>query len=181
MPKEITVEYRELFNEETGEIITVYPTVLKLEHSLVSLSKWESIWEKPFLTKDNKTMEETISYIKCMTMNPNKIDPIVYDCLTQQNLQDILKYIESPQSATTFGQNDGRPSREIITSELVYYWMLAFNIPFECEKWHLNRLLTLIKICGIKNEQPKSMSKGQILNRNKSLNEARRKAMNSKG
>jgi len=181
MPKEIHIPFNQLFNEADQTFIDVFPVTLKLEHSLVSLSKWESIWQKPFISKDERTVEETLSYIECMTMNTKKVDPNAYKCLTPTDIDEIIKYIESPMTATTFNKDKDKPSKEIVTSELIYYWMIAFNIPSEYEKWHLNRLLTLIKICGIKNEDPKKMSKGEIMNRNRTLNEARRKAMHSKG
>lgn len=154
---------------------------LMLEHSLVSLSKWESKWCKPFLTKQQKTDEETIDYIKCMTVTPN-VDPEVYTRLTRENYRQIEEYISAPMTATTFSEDrTTKGSREIITSELIYYWMIALRIPPEYQKWHLNRLLTLIRICNIKNEPPKKRSKRDIMSRNTALNAARRKQLNSNG
>jgi hypothetical protein len=154
---------------------------LQLEHSLVSLSKWESKWNKPFLSKDFKTHEETLDYIKCMTINQN-IDPDVYNGLTSEHITMINNYIESPMTATTFSDSkQNKSNREIITSELIYYWMIALNIPFECQKWHLNRLLTLIRVCNIKNAPPKKMSKRATASQYAALNAARRKQMNTKG
>lgn len=154
--------------------------ILQLEHSLVSISKWESKWCKPFLNQ-KKTTEETIDYIKCMTLTP-KVDPDVYNHLSKKNIEEINNYIEAPMTATTFSndKNGGR-NKEVITSEIIYYYMLAFNIPFECQKWHLNRLLTLIRVCSIKNNPGKKMSKREIMDRNAALNAARRKQFNSKG
>lgn len=162
-------------------VVPEYAT-LKLEHSLISLSKWESKWCKPFYSKKAKTAEETIDYVKCMTITPN-VDPSVYLKLTQGNLNEILKYIEAPMTATHFSNNEekGTINRETVTSELIYYWMVALNIPFECEKWHINRLITLIRVCNVKNQPPKKMSKRQIMSRNAALNAARRKQLNSKG
>ena len=154
---------------------------LQLEHSLVSLSKWESKWCKVFLTDKEKTSEEILDYIKCMTLTQN-VKPEVYNRLTQENIDRINKYISDPRSATYFSDNRiGKSSRESITSELIYYWMIALNIPFECQKWHLNRLLTLIRVCNIKNQPPKKMSRREIMSRNAALNAARRKQLNTRG
>ena len=177
---EITIPERELFDEATCRFIYVSKQTLRLEHSLVSLSKWESKWGKPFLSKEKKTLDETIDYIKCMTLTQN-VDDSVYQYLGNDNINKINKYIESPMSATTFGPENSRPNREIVTSELIYYWMIALNIPFECQKWHLNRLLTLVRICSIKNQPPKKMGKREIMSRNAALNAARRKQLNTKG
>lgn len=177
----IVIPESELFNEQTGEFISVKKQTLQLEHSLVSLSKWESKWHKPFLGKEDKTFDETIDYIRCMTLSQN-VDPNVYIFLTQENIKEINDYIGDSMTATTFSNDQsGSNNREIITSELVYYWMVALNIPFECQKWHLNRLLTLIRVCNIKNQPPKKRSQGQIMSRNAALNAARRKQLNSKG
>ena len=178
---EITIPEVELFDESKQEFVHIKEQTLKLEHSLVSLSKWESKWNKPFLSKDEKNYEETIDYIKCMTLTQN-VNPDVYKYIDRVNIEKINKYIEAPMTATTFSQEQkGKSNREIITSELVYYWMVALNIPFECQKWHLNRLLTLVKVCSIKNQPPKKMSKREIMSRNTALNNARRKQLNTKG
>ena len=155
---------------------------LTLEHSLVSLSKWESKWEKAFFSRKEKTDEETLDYVKCMTITQN-VDPDVYEFLSTENLNQINKYIEAPMTATSFleDKTGGRSNREQVTSELIYYWMVAHNIPFECQKWHLNRLLTLIRVCNIKNAPPKKRSKRDIMKRNAALNAARRNQMNTKG
>ena len=142
--------------------------VLQLEHSLVSISKWESKWHIPFLDGKDKTLEQIIDYVRCMTITQN-VKPEVYNRLTEDNLKAINDYIENPMTATTFSDINQRPSREIITSEIIYYWMVSFNIPFECQKWHLNKLLTLIKVCNIKNSPPKKMSRQEILSRNRAL------------
>lgn len=178
---QITVPERELFDEEHGQFLVVREQTLQLEHSLVSLSKWESKWCKCFFSKEDKTRDETIDYIKCMTITRN-VPSEVYLCMTRENIDEINKYISAPMTATYFSdeKNTG-PSREQITSELIYYWMIALNIPFECEKWHLNRLLTLIKVCSIKNEPPKKRSRHEIMSRNAALNAARRKKLNTKG
>lgn len=154
---------------------------LQLEHSLVSLSKWESKWRKPFMSNKNLTTEETIDYIKCMTITQN-VPKEVYDHITNQNVEEVSAYITAPMTATWFSDNDKRKhSREIITSELIYFWMISLNIPIKCEKWHLNRLLTLIKVCNIKNAPSKKMSKRATASKYASLNAARRQQLNSKG
>ena len=177
----ITIPEFELWDESRLEFIPVKEQTLQLEHSLVSLSKWESKWGKPFLTKQEKTFEETVDYIKCMTLTQN-VRSEVYSGLTNANMNEINRYIELPMTATRFfEEKNGRPSREQITAEIIYYWMIAFNIPFECQKWHLNRLLTLIRVCSIKNQPPKKHSRREIMKRNAALNAARRKQLNSKG
>ncbi len=179
---QITIPSRDdLWDESKGEFVTSKEQKLVLEHSLVSLSKWESKWCKPFLSKQEKTTEETIDYIRCMTLTQN-VNPEVYNFLTDDNIRDVNAYIKAPMTATWFSNsNTGKQNREQITAELVYYWMIALNIPFECQKWHLNRLLTLIRVCEVKNSPPKKMSRREILNRNAALNAARRKQLNSKG
>lgn len=178
----IIIKAGELFDEQSGEFITVKKdTTIQLEHSLVSLSKWESKWHKPFLTKDEKSFEETIDYIRCMSLTPN-VDPNVFKLLSDKNIEAVNKYISDPMTATTFRENGNRGGvKEIITSEIIYYDMIALNIPFECQKWHLNRLLTLIRVCDIKSQPPKKMSKGDLMRRNASLNAARRQQMGSRG
>lgn len=177
----ITIPDSEVFIEETGEFIKIKGQTLQLEHSLISLSKWESKWHKPFLGKGEKTSEEIIDYVRCMTLTPN-VDSMVYNFLTNENVREINKYIDDPMTATTFSEDPtAKRNREIITSELIYYWMISLNIPVEFQKWHLNRLLTLIRVCNIKNQPPKKMSKKEIMRRNAALNAARRKQLNSKG
>lgn len=174
----------ESFNEETSEF--VYTIVSKeqtlcLEHSLVSLRKWESKWRKPFLSKVKRTDEETLDYIKCMTITQN-VDPKVYFHLTPENYEQIGEYINAPQTATYFSEDkNSKNNHEIVTAELIYYWMISLNIPFECQKWHLNSLLALIRVCNIKNAPPKKRSKREIMSRNASLNAMRRSQLNSKG
>ena len=178
---QIVVPASELFDESKREFVYTKEQTLCLEHSLVSLSKWESKWCKAFFSRQEKTYEETIDYIKCMTLTQNVKDE-VYLRLTRDNIEQINKYIEAPMTATYFSEDkNSKSSREIVTAELIYYWMIALNIPFECQKWHLNKLLTLIRVCNIKNQPPKKMSKRDIMSRNASLNAARRKRLNSKG
>lgn len=177
----ITIPGVEQWDESKEEFISTKECTLTLEHSLISLSKWESKWKKAFLGKQEKTREETLDYIKCMTLDKN-IDPEVYDHLTNENIQEINDYISDPMTATFFSDDKNvKPNREIITSELIYYWMITLNIPDRFEKWHLNRLLTLIKVCNIKNQPPKKRSRREIMSRNAALNAARRKHLNTKG
>lgn len=176
----ITIPSQELFDEELSEFIYTKAVELVLEHSLVSLYKWESRWKKPFLTKENKTREETIDYIKHMTITQN-VNDAAYGLITQEIIDQITDYIDDPMSATTFREEKGSRNHEIITAELIYYWMITFNIPIECQKWHLNKLLALIRVCNIKNQPQKKRSKADILKQNKLLNDARRAQLNTKG
>ena len=169
------------WDEEKQEFIEPKTQILQLEHSLVSLSKWESKWCKSFLSNNTKTNEETLDYIRCMTLTQN-VNPDVYNRLTSENIAQINEYIGAPMTATYFSEDkNGKKNREVITSELIYYWMIAANIPFECQKWHLNRLLTLIRVCSIKNSPPKKRNRRELMSRNAALNAARRQQYNSKG
>jgi hypothetical protein len=169
------------WDELKEEFVSAEEKTLELEHSLVSLSKWESKWRKSFLSSDNKTEEEVMDYIRMMTLTEN-VDPDVYTHLTPENFASINEYINAPMTATTFSDDkNGKKNRDIITAELIYYWMIALEIPFECQYWHLNRLLTLVRVCNIKNAPPKKMSKRDIASRNAKLNAARRQQYNSKG
>ena len=169
------------WDEEKEEFVPPKEQTLQLEHSLVSLSKWEAKWKKPFLSNKDKTYEELVDYIKCMTLTKN-VDPTVYDYLDKRNVDDIIKYIHDPMTATTITERGPkRISREIITSEVIYYWMIAFNIPPEYQKWHLNRLMMLIRVCSEKNNPPKKMGRAETMRRNAALNAARRKQHNTRG
>lgn len=176
----ITIESIELFDGANNSFSWSPKAQLTLEHSLVSVSKWESKWCKPFLIKGKKTTEETIDYIRMMTISQN-VDPLIYGYLTQENIDEISAYIDAPMTATTFGKETGAPNREIITSELIYFWMVSFNISIECQKWHLNRLLTLIKVFSIKNQPKKKISQKELHARNRQLNDARRQQLNTTG
>lgn len=169
----------DLWDERNQQFLSIKETTIQLEHSLLSISIWESKWNKSFINTKDKTEEELIDYIKCMTITKN-VDPNVYVCLTAENIQEIVNYINAPMTATTI-RDAGKSSREIVTSELIYYWMISLNIPVKFEKWHLNRLITLIKVCSIKNQPPKKMSRGEIMQRNAALNAARKKRLNTKG
>lgn len=178
---QITIPSIELYDDINNEFMSSKEQTLQLEHSLVSLSKWESKFNKPFLTNEDKSYYETIEYIKCMTLKPVS-DDRCYNYITPDNLAKINKYIEQPMTATTFPfKEQKKTNREIITAELIYYWMIAMSIPFECQKWHLNRLLTLINVCNIKNQPTTKMSKKEIMERNRAMNEARRRELNTKG
>lgn len=176
---ELTISGTEAWNEGKQEFVYTKPCVLTLEHSLISVSKWESKWHKPYLSAKKLTLEESIDYIKCMTIG--KIpDQSVYDCLSRDDFSKINDYISDPMSATYFKKNGPGGSNEKIVSELIYYWMISLGIPFECEKWHLNRLLALIQVCNRKNN-PTKMSSRELAERNAAINKARRAATHSKG
>ena len=178
---QITIPAIEQWDESTQEFVYSKAYTLQLEHSLISLSKWESKWHKPFLSKTEKTTEETIDYIRCMTLTQN-VKPEVYFNLSVENILQVNEYIEDPMTATTFVEDrDGKRSREIVTAELIYYWMISLNIPVEFEKWHLNRLLTLIRVCNIKNQPPKKRSRREIMSCNAALNAARKRQLNTNG
>jgi hypothetical protein len=177
----IVVPGVEMFDEESQEFVTRDDVILELEHSLVSLSKWESIYEKPFLGKQEKAVEEVFEYIKLMTLTPN-VPEQVFSKLSETNIMAINGYIDAKMTATWFSEAPGAPqSRDVITSELIYYWMISFQIPFECETWHLNRLFTLIRVCNIKQAKPKKMSRAEIAARNRELNAQRRKQLGTTG
>lgn len=178
---ELTIGGEELYDEATSKF-TYAPTFdLELEHSLLSLSKWESKWETPFLSTNDKTTEQVLDYVFFMIKTPG-VKFEITSSFTPANLEAVNDYINSAQTATTFGTGQqGRGRREIISAELVYYWMTAFNIPFECEEWHLNRLFALIRICNIKNSKEKKMSSHEINNRNRELNAQRREQLNTSG
>ena len=178
---QITIPPDERWDEEKEEFVYQKSQTLQLEHSLVSLSKWEAKWGKPFLTKQKKTFEETLDYVQCMTITQN-VNPEVYTRLTLSHIEQINQYIDAPMTATSFTEEKtAKSGREQVTAEIIYYWMIALNIPFECQKWHLNRLLTLIRVCNIKNSPPKKRSRREIMKRNAALNAARRKQLNSRG
>lgn len=180
MPLTLTVPKTELYDRETGQFVTVKETTLTLEHSLVSLAKWESKWEKPYLSKAAKTNEEVLDYIKCMTLTKN-VDPNVYKAFTEENFLQIKEYIEKPHTATTINEQDSRGKSMVMTAEVIYWSMIAQNIPKEFEKWHLNRLITLIRVCAIKNAPPKKRGFSKTQSHYKAINDARRKMYNSKG
>jgi hypothetical protein len=175
----LTIITNEGYNEVTQEFITTDSVVIELEHSLVSLSKWESKWETPFLGNKEKSQEETLDYIRMMNLGAD-FPPGLFSRFTAENFTAVNNYIEAKMSATVFNDKKSSSS-EITTAELIYYWMIAFNIPFECQNWHLNRLITLIQVCNLKNAPQKKMSRAEAQARNRQLNAQRRSEMNSKG
>lgn len=176
----VVVPKREFFDEENSRFIYSDEVVLELEHSLASLSKWEAKWKKPFLSnKADKTKEETIDYLKCMTLN--EVDDSVYETLPPEVLKQIEEYFQDPMTATTFSDDNTPPSREIQTAEILYYWMIELGIPLEAEHWPLQKLTTLIRVCSIKKGPEKKMSRREVYNRNRELNEARKAKMRTKG
>lgn len=175
----ITIPEQEYWNKKTREFETKPELTLRLEHSLFNISKWEAKWTKPFLSNENKTEEELMDYIKMMSS-----DEIVEDIagrLTSENYETITAYLQAPMTATVIRNTGKGGSREIITNELIYHWMINLNIPFECQHWHIKRLLTLIEVCTIKNSPGKKMSKQEVMQRNKAINDARRKKLNTTG
>ena len=184
MPLVLEVPARELYNEAESHLLYTPRTILTLEHSLLSVSRWESKWKRPYLNQrvltpeaNAKTPEEDTDYIRCMTIGDKSVDQNVYKVLGNDERKKIADYINDPMSATKVSNQSGKPNRDIITSELIYYWMAALQIPFRpCETWHLNRLLKLIEVASAKNEPPKSMSQSAAISRRASVNSARRAA-----
>ena len=177
----IVVPGVEMFDEKSQEFVTIDNFVLELEHSLVSLSKWESKYERPFLDQNEKSTEEVLDYVKMMVVSPN-FPPGVFEKLTEENISAINSYLDAKMTATWFSDAPGAPqAKEVITSELIYYWMISFQIPFECETWHLNRLFTLIRVCNVKAAKPKKMTRAEIAARNRDLNARRKAELGTKG
>lgn len=178
---QIVVPGGEFWDEEKQEFSYGKDVTLSLEHSLISVSKWEMKYHRAFLDKRDKTTEETIDYIRCMTTN--HVDDDVYRRLTQKNLNDVANYIGEAMTASHISEmpEEQTGPKDKITSELIYYWMISLNVPFECQKWHLNRLLSLIKVCSAKMSPPKKISRQAAASRYAALNAARRKRFNTKG
>lgn len=173
----------ECYDEETETFTPFKSTSLQLEHSLLSLSKWESKWHKPFFSDTPKTYAEAIDYVRCMTINKDA-NPLVYTRLTPEHFNKINAYMDNPMTATWFNDEDNSKtpkSRETITSEIIYWQMIQYHIPIEFQKWHLNKLITLIRVCAIKSQPPKKMSKKDLYNRNKALNAARKAKLRTHG
>jgi len=171
----------EMFDDQSQEFVTEGDVTLELEHSLVSLSKWESKHEKPFLGKVEKTTEETLSYVGCMILTPNVPEEVISK-FSEENLKAVNEYINAKMTATWFNEPPGAPkTRDVITAELIYYWMVVFQIPFECENWHLNKLFTLIRVCNIKQAKPKKMSRSELAARNRELNAQRKEQLGTSG
>lgn len=182
MPISIIIPERELFDQKSNTFFKTKERKIELEHSLLSISKWESKWHKPYLSKEQKTKEETIDYIRCMCITKDVPEKAFY-ALDSAAFKIIGDYITDPMTATTFRKDPkDRPSKEIITNELVYYWMAELGIPFDpCQKWHFNRLMTLIRVTSIKKAPPKKMSKKDWASKQTHLNAQRRARLGSKG
>lgn len=183
----IPEQHYEFFDEVKEEFlppVDIKETKIQIEHSLISLKKWEQKWHKPFLGKTEKTLEEIKDYIRCMTLT-HGVDPGIYNWIPNNVIEEVLEYIKNPMTATTFKEDRlvgaQKNSREIITAEIIYYWMIALSIPVEFQKWHLNQLLTLIKVVNIKNAGPKKMDKKMAAQERAALNKLRREQYNSKG
>lgn len=177
----ITVSSPEMFDESTLEFVDDPAVVLELEHSLVSLSKWESIYEKPFLGNVEKTSEESLAYIKLMCLTPN-VPEEVFLRLTNEHLEQIQTYVTAKMTATWFSETPSGPAnRQVITNELIYTWMIQLNIPIEMENWHLNRLFTLLRTVSAKNEKPKKMSSAEAARKRHELNEQRKAQFGTTG
>lgn len=176
----VTVPAIELYDEVNNQFIELSSQELTLEHSLVSISKWESKWHKAFLDERRlKTREEMLDYVRCMTLTQN-VNPEIYNYLPNSVLDKIGEYIEDPMTATTFPDDKTHPTKKKVTNEEIYSWMVQLQIPFECQKWHINRLLTLIKACNALNTQQK-MPTSEIYKQNKALNAARKAARRTRG
>ena len=179
----ITIPFAEFYDESINEFITIKEQTLDLEHSLVSLSKWESKWCKPFLSKEMMTVEESLDYIRCMTLN-NDVPPETYLAIPDSVINEVSEYIKKPMTATWFSGNGGKSKKtnqRPITAERIYYWMIALNIPSEYKEWHLNRLLTLIRVCDEENKPAKKRNTQSILNDYAALNNARKQRLNTRG
>lgn len=177
----INVPLEESLNEKTNDFIVTKAFPLELEHSLASLSKWESFFEKPFLVDTKKTAEEVLWYIQAMTLTPN-VPPEIFLKLSDKNVSEINEYISAKMTATWVSEQKNQSSnRETITAELIYYWMVALNIPTEYQYWHLNKLLMLVRVCNHKNNPPKKMSPRELAARNRRLNAERRAKYGSTG
>lgn len=178
----VTIPGYEWFDERTNSFGHTKETTLQLEHSLVSIHRWEQKWNKPFLGKDQKTAEECIDYVRCMTLTQH-VDPLVYYGITNEIMDKINDYIEAPMTATWFSDKDkpGPPHRKVITAEVIYYWMISLNIPWECRKWHLNTLLTLIRVCNAENAPKKKQNRREMMEQRAAMNKARRARLNSRG
>lgn len=178
---QLTIKGIELWNERTEEFIQIEGRTIQLEHSLISLQKWESKWKKSFLSNNEKTTEEMIDYVRCMTITPN-VNPIIYACLTEEQWEEINSYIADTMTATTIVDMEPKTGKKnVITAEIIYYWMISFGIPFECRKWHLSQLLTLIQVFSVKNRPKKKRSQKDVLAEYKAINEQRRKELGTKG
>ena len=181
MPLTITIPGKELYDQAAGKFISTKSHTITLEHSLVAIARWEAKWHKPYLSREAKSKEELYDYFRCMTLTQN-VPKDVYYAMDGETMKKIIDYIQDPNTATTFRKMQQKPSNEIITNEIVYYWMTALNIPFDpCEKWHFQHLMTLIEVCSLKQQPSKKMPKGEAMRQRAALNAARRAKYNSRG
>ena len=172
----ILIPGKEDWDEANQCFIYSKDTVLNLKHSLVSIAKWETNWNISFLDKFGKketTVEQVLDYIRCMTINQN-IDPNVYKCLTNKNVEDVFTYIGSSMTATTFSDHLKPGRKRIVTSELVYSWMIDFGVPFQCEKWPFDRLITLLRVCEAEHREHKKGSTSSAMKRNRDIKQRNR-------
>lgn len=176
----LEVPMAESFDSAKNEFVASTVFVLELEHSLASLSKWEAKFEKAFLGKQEKSVEEVIEYIRIMVQTPD-VPEEVFGHFSPENMSAINDYINAKMTATTINEVPGRSSQEVITAELIYYWMIALNVPFECQHWHLNKLIMLIRVCNVKNKPPRKMSKGEAMRRQRETNAMRRASLGTRG
>lgn len=180
---EVTIPDQEMWDSEKNEFVYVKGCTIRMKHSLLSISKWEMTWKKPFLKPGYvMTEEETLDYYRCMTITQN-VDPGIYRYIPTSEQEKINKYIETPMSAYIPQNKKSGGVKHTFVSEHIYYWMTAANIPQSYEKWHLSRLLNLLEIAANENDPKKSkkMSRGEIYKQNQELNSARRKALGTHG
>lgn len=177
----IHVPPKEWYDEKRNEFISFDGADIELEHSLYSISEWESKWEKPFAKDSAMKRVEFLDYVRCMALN--KVDKLAYLSLTNKNVADINNYIKARHTATWFQKTNAPNGRrsETITSELVYYWMIEHGIPFSCDRWNFNRLMTLIEVCNRKNSKPGKRNQNDMLLEQHRLNMERRKRLNTNG
>lgn len=177
---EITIPGGERWSDRENRFYYPKETTIRLEHSLVSLSKWEAKWEIPFIGNRNLTYEQNCDYVQCMNMTQN-VSSEVFEFIPPETLAEIRQYVDKKMTATTISNTTGRKSRETVTSEVIYCWMTELGIPFECQKWHLNRLITFIQVCQIRKAPQKKYRGSDLLRRNYELNELRKKQWGSNG
>lgn len=179
MQKQIRINKQELWDSQKEEFVYIDEQVLTFNHCLVSLHEWEQKYKKPFM-KSDKTKDEVLDYLRIMCVTKN-VDPMIFKCLPDEVIKELNEYINDPMTATTFGKDNTPPNREVVTAELIYYWMIKLNIPVEFQYWHFNSLVTLIRVCSIKENPPKKLSRNQLLSRNRALNEQRLRSMKTTG
>jgi len=181
MPLTVTFPGRDLYDQESGKFITIEKTMVTLEHSLISVAKWESKWKRSYFIKEPMTLEQSIDYISCMCLTKN-IDPKIFRTMDKETAQKISDYIADPMTATTINRRNKRPSRKIITNEVIYFWMCNFGIPFDpCQKWHLNRLMTLIDVAAAEEAGEQKMPRREMLQQRAMLNAQRKAKYNTHG